>query len=185
VDVATILFIGLGLAMDCLSVSITSGLAMKNPRITNALKIGASFGFFQALMPTIGWLGGTSMTGLISGIDHWIAFWLLCLIGARMIFEAFREKHREEKADTMNGHVLMTLSVATSIDALAVGVSLAFLETPIAGPVMVFGTVTFLVSFLGVYVGSKLGRFLGNKAEAFGGLILIGIGVRILLEDLL
>jgi len=136
-------------------------------------------------MPTIGWLGGISMTGLISGIDHWIAFGLLCLIGARMIFEAFREKHGGENADPVSGHVLMTLSVATSIDALAVGVSLAFLETPIAGPVVVIGTVTFLISFLGVYVGSKFGRFLGNKAEAFGGLILIGIGVRILLEDLL
>jgi len=182
-DAVTILLIALGLAMDSFSVSITTGLAIKNPRISNALKIGVFFGFFQAFMPVIGWLGGSSMKGFISDIDHWVAFGLLCLVGCKMIFESIRRK-TDEKANPPNGYVLLMLSVATSIDALAVGVSLAFLKTSIATPVTVIGTVTFLLSFLGVYVGNKFGHFFENKIEVAGGFILIGIGIKILVEHL-
>jgi len=122
--------------------------------------------------------------GLISSIDHWIAFGLLCLVGAKMILESTRQKPGEKKGDPTSGHVLLMLSIATSIDALAVGVSLAFLEASIEGPAMAIGTVTFLISSLGVYVGNKFGHFLGKRAEAVGGLILIAIGAKMLLEHI-
>ena len=183
-DAITVLLIAVGLAMDCLSVSIMSGLAMKNLRISNALRIGASFGFFQAFMPVMGWLGGLGMKGLITGVDHWVAFGLLSAIGGRMVLESIRRKPAKKEVYPLNSYVLLTLSVATSIDALAVGVSLAFLKTTIVIPVVVMGTITFLISSLGVYVGNRFGRFFGSKVEAAGGFILIGIGIKILIEHL-
>lgn len=118
-DITEILLVAIGLAMDCFSVAIISGLTMKEKKLNFALKVGASFGFFQSIMPVIGWLGGTRLLNIISGVDHWIAFALLSLIGGKMLFEAIKRKDGWEKANPPSGHVLLTLSVATSIDALS------------------------------------------------------------------
>ncbi|MFB0502644.1 MAG: manganese efflux pump MntP family protein [Candidatus Bathyarchaeia archaeon] len=182
-DITTLL-IAFGLAMDSFAVSITSGLTMKNPRVRNALKIAVFFGSFQAFMPVLGWLAGISILDLISGVDHWIALGLLSLIGCKMIYESSRIEASGKELNPLNGYVLLTLSVATSIDALAIGISLAFLRIPIVTPILIIGIVTFLLSFLGVYAGSRIGHFLERKIETLGGLILIGIGMKILVEHL-
>jgi putative Mn2+ efflux pump MntP len=181
----TIIFIALGLAMDAFAVSITSGIAIKNLKINNALKIALFFGFFQAFMPVIGWLAGLSLRDFISNIDHWIAFGLLSLIGGKMIYESLQMESREKKSNPLNIYLLLILSIATSIDALAVGISFSFLDLSIALPVMVIGTITFGLSFLGVFIGNKSGHFFEGKIEIIGGVILIGIGIKILLEHLL
>jgi len=183
-DVFTIVFIAIGLAMDSFAVSITSGMTTKNLRIMSALRVAIFFGLFQAGMPIIGWLAGLSVIDLISGIDHWVAFGLLSLIGCKMIYEAIKREPREKKMTPMNSYVLLILSVATSIDALAVGLSFAFLKIYIAAPIIVIGTVTFLLSFIGVFAGNKFGHFFEKKIEITGGVILIGIGMKILLEHL-
>lgn len=183
-DMFTMVLIAVGLAMDSFAVSITSGVTTKNLRIANALKIAMFFGLFQAGMPIIGWLAGLSVIELISGIDHWVAFGLLSLIGCKMIYESIKREPREKKITPMNAYVLLILSVATSIDALAVGLSFAFLKIYIATPIIVIGTVTFLLSFIGVFAGNKFGHFFEKKIEITGGIILIGIGIKILLEHL-
>lgn len=180
----TILFIAFGLAMDALAVSITSGISIRRERFNQALKIALFFGSFQAFMPFIGWLTGLRLRDLISGVDHWIAFGLLALIGGKMIYESVRVKASEKEPKPLSLLLLLALSVATSIDALAVGVSFAFLEISIATPVLVIGTVTFLLSFVGVFAGNKVGHFFENKIEIIGGLILISIGIKILIEHL-
>jgi putative Mn2+ efflux pump MntP len=183
-DILTMVLIAIGLAMDSLAVSITSGLAMKELKISKALKIAIFFGLFQALMPVVGWLAGLSLTDLISGIDHWIAFALLSLIGCKMIYESIRLESREKVIDPMNVYLLLMLSIATSIDALAVGMTFAFLEVSIVTPIIIIGVVTFLLSLLGVFVGNRVGHLFEKKIGIAGGLILIGIGIRILIEHL-
>jgi putative Mn2+ efflux pump MntP len=182
-NMITILFIAFGLAMDAFAVSITNGITIKHQRINNALKIGIFFGSFQALMPLIGWLAGLRLRDFISGFDHWVAFGLLSLIGGKMIYESTKIGDDKE-IRSLNLFVLLLLSIATSIDALAVGLSFAFLKISIATPIIVIGIVTFILSFLGVLVGNKLGHFFENKMEILGGLILIGIGIKILIEHL-
>jgi putative Mn2+ efflux pump MntP len=184
-SVLTIILIAFGLAMDAFAVSITSGITVKNLKINNALKIAIFFGLFQAVMPTLGWLTGLSLRDFISGVDHWIAFGLLGSIGCKMIYESTKIGSSKKEINPLNVYVLLMLSIATSIDALAIGVSFAFLKVSIATPVIVIGTVTFLLSFLGVYVGKRIGHFFENKIEIVGGLILIGIGIKILVEHLL
>ncbi len=179
----TILLIALSLAMDAFSVSVTHGLTSKAFKPVNTLKLGFSFGAFQAIMPILGWLTGVSLIDLISGFDHWIAFGLLSFIGARMIYESTK-KESEKLISSLTLGVLLTLSVATSIDALAVGLSLSFLRVPILVPAAIIGVITFALSVLGVYLGSRFGHLLGNKVEIVGGVILIVIGIRILLEHL-
>ncbi len=179
----TILLIALGLAMDAFAVSITSGITIRNLRMGHALKIGIFFGSFQAIMPAIGWFTGTGMRVLVYGIDHWIAFFLLSFIGCRMIYGALRTDEEERKYDPLNIHVLLLLSFATSIDALAVGVSFAFLKVSILAPVLIIGLITFILSFFGVYIGDRLGHFFEKKMEVAGGIILIIIGLKILVES--
>jgi len=181
-DLTTVL-IALSLALDAFSVSITHGLANKSFKLTNALKLGISFGSFQTFMPVLGWLAGVNVIDFISGFDHWITFGLLGFIGGRMIYESTKNVS-EKLINSLSIGVLLMLSVATSIDALAVGLSLSFLRVPILAPAIAIGMVTFSLSFLGVYFGNRFGRFLGNKVEVAGGLILIVIGLRILLEHL-
>ena len=181
-EMITVIAIAFGLAMDAFVVSLTSGIAIRHLRIKHALKIAIFFGSFQAIMPLIGWLAGLSLRDFISGVDHWISFGLLSLIGCRMIYESIRPSERE--INPLSIHVLLMLSVATSIDALAVGVSLAFLRIAIVPPIVVIGTVTFLLSFLGVFAGNRFGHLFGNKVEIVGGLILIAIGTKILVEHL-
>lgn len=184
-DAITILFIAFGLAMDAFAVAIASGIATKRMTVNNVLKIAASFGAFQMLMPMIGWLAGLSLADVISGFDHWVAFALLGIIGCKMVYESLRLGPGDEAANPLNAYTLLVLSIATSIDALAVGVSFAFLTVSIAAPVVVIGAVTFAMSFAGVYIGGRFGHFFERKIQVLGGLVLIGIGIKILLEHLL
>lgn len=179
----TIILVAFALAMDSFSVSIANGLATKAFKVSDAFKIGMFFGLFQAVMPLVGWLAGIHVSELISGFDHWIAFGLLAIIGCRMIYESLKAESKKF-FNSLGFGVLLTLSVATSIDALTVGLSFSFLGISIFAPALVIGVVAFSLSFLGVYLGGKLGRFLQSKVEVLGGLILIVIGVRILIEHL-
>jgi len=183
-DVPTVLLIAVGLAMDSFSVSITSGLSLKSPRISDALKVGTFFGFFQAFMPLIGWLAALTLIDFISGFDHWAAFFLLMLVGCKMIHESVMGKNSGTRTNMLSWLVLLTLSVATSIDALAVGISFAFLKFSIIFSAVMIGVITFLLSFLGLYLGNQIGKMLGRKVEIIGGVILILIAVKILLEHL-
>ena len=183
-DIISIVLIAVGLAMDAFAVSITSGITIKSLRINNAFKIAIFFGLFQAVMPIIGWLAGLSLRDYISAVDHWIAFGLLSFIGCKMIYESITVQSSEKEINPLNVYVLLVLSVATSIDALAVGVSFAFLKVSIVTPVIIIGTVTFFLSYLGVYIGDRIGHFFENKIEIAGGLLLIGIGIKILVEGL-
>ncbi|MCW3998510.1 MAG: manganese efflux pump MntP family protein [Candidatus Bathyarchaeota archaeon] len=178
-----IVLIALGLAMDSFSVSITRGFTNTRTRILNeALKTGFFFGLFQAIMPIIGWITGQSIINLISEFDHWIAFGLLIFIGARMIYESLT-KESKQIVSSSSFKVLMILSIATSIDALAVGLSLSFLQTSIIIPAIIIGIITFSLSFLGVYIGKKFGDYF-EKIGVIGGIILIIIGLRIIIEHL-
>jgi len=179
-DIA-ILLIAFGLAMDSFSVSIANGLSTKTFKTSKALTIAIFFGFFQGLMPILGWVAGESMADYISAFDHWVAFILLTIIGVKMIFESITNKPNNFLR-TYNIKVILILSVATSIDALAVGLSFSFLGISIFFAAIIIGVVAFFLSFLGVYVGRRFGKFLKNRIEILGGLILIGIGLKILFD---
>jgi len=180
--IISILFIAVGLAMDAFAVSIASGFKTRTLRLAYALKIAAFFGGFQALMPVIGWAAGLHFRNIITGVDHWIAFGLLSAVGVKMICESFKLKSHEQKISPLNISVLLILSVATSIDALAVGLSLSFLNVSIALPAVIIGAITFVLSFLGVFIGNRTGHFFEGKIEMAGGIILIAIGLKILIE---
>ena len=184
-SILTIIFIAFGLAMDAFAVSITSGITIKGLKFNNALKIAIFFGAFQAIMPLIGWLAGLGLRDFISGIDHWIAFGLLSVIGFKMIFESVKIKSNKKETNPLNVYTLLILSIATSIDALAIGVSFAFIKIFIVTPAIIIGIVTFLLSFLGIFIGNRFGHFFENKIEIAGGIILIVIGTKILLEHLI
>jgi manganese efflux pump family protein len=179
-----IIFIGIGLAMDSFAVSIANGIKVKEIKIKYSLKIALAFGFFQAFMPLVGWLIGSTLKVFISSVDHWIAFILLGLIGIKMIYESFKIKD-EKQPQLLSNKILVLQSVATSIDALIVGTSLAFLNFPIIISVVLIGLITFMFSFSGVYIGKRFGSFLESKAEIAGGLILIAIGLKILISHLI
>ncbi len=161
--IITILFIAIGLSMDAFAISITSGLIIKRLKLTHALKIALSFGIFQAIMPIIGWLAGITLKNFIAGTDHWIAFGLLSFIGCKMIYESTKMEKNEKEFDPLNTYVLLLLSIATSVDALAVGLSLSLLKILIITPAMIIGIVTFLLCLIGVYVGDKFGHFFERK----------------------
>jgi len=182
-SIPTIIFIAIGLSMDALAVSVASGFTITRLRIRHAVRIALFFGGFQSIMPILGWLAGSSLQKFIAGFDHWVAFGLLCFIGGKMIYESTKMAERE-KIDPLKLHVLLVLAVATSIDALAVGLSLSFLNVAIIMPSVIIGVVTFAVSFTGVYIGRKFGHFFESKLEVAGGLILIAIGIKILIEHM-
>ena len=179
-DAATILLIAVGLAMDAFAVSTAHGMTIQNRKVATGLVMAGSFGAFQAFMPVIGWLAGLTFIELIASFDHWVAFGLLALIGGKMIYGA-----KEEKEAKLTVPVLLVLSVATSIDALAVGLSFSLLRVSIITPVITIGLVTFLLAFAGFSFGNKLGKFFERKVQAIGGIFLIAIGIKILLEHLL
>ena len=183
-ELVTILIIAVGLAMDAFAVSIVSGSVYKHLYVRHALRIAVFFGGFQALMPLIGSLAGLTVKEHIEHCDHWIAFGLLSAVGVKMIYESFKIKSVEENLDPSNIFVLLVLSVATSIDALAVGITLSLITSSIVFAVIIIGLITFVLSYLGVVIGKKFGHFFENKIEALGGLILIGIGGKILVEHL-
>lgn len=179
-DAATTVFLSLGLAADAFAVAVSSGLAIKHMKVNKALKIALFFGGFQAVMPLIGWLAGLSLSFWITPIDHWIAFGLLSFIGGKMIYEALQSEECEKKFNPLDTGTLITLSVATSIDALAVGIGFAVLKDSIAPAVTAIGFITFFLAFAGVFIGHKCGNLFANKIEILGGAILIFIGSRIL-----
>lgn len=184
-DIYSIILVGIGLAMDAFSVSVTEGIILKKPRLLDVLKISLYFGGFQFIMPCIGYLLGSAFAEYITAFDHIIAFVLLGFIGGKMIYEAISEK--DEDSDIKNPlsfKTLILLAIATSIDALAVGVTFATIYVPIIFASAIIGIVTYIISATGVYIGSKFGNLLGKKAEILGGLVLIGIGIKILIEHL-
>jgi len=191
-DLITIIVIAIGLAMDAFAVSIVSGSAYKQLKIKHALRIAIFFGGFQAFMPLIGSLAGLSIKTYVVHYDHWVAFSLLSAVGGKMIYESFKIRSVEKNLNPSNILVLLVLSVATSIDALAVGITLSFLIVSLAKAVTIIGLVTFVLSYLGVFIGRKYGHsrkgwpspFFENKIIAIGGLILIGLGTKILFEHL-
>ena len=182
---ATITIIAIGLAMDAFAVSIISGAAYKQLKVKHTLRIAVFFGGFQAFMPLIGALAGMSVKEYIANYDHWVAFGLLSTVGGKMIYESFKIKPTDEKFDPSNISVLLVLSIATSIDALAMGITLSLLRISIVTAVIIIGLVTFAFSYFGVFIGKKFGHFFESKIEGLGGLILIGLGVKILFEHLL
>ncbi len=183
-DSLTIVMIAVGLAMDAFVVSIVSGSAYKQLHVKHALRMALFFGAFQAFMPLIGSLAGLTLRDYITHYDHWIAFGLLAAVGGKMIYESFKIKSVEENPDPSNIFVLLVLSVATSIDALAVGITLSLISGSIIVAAMIIGLITFVLSYLGVYVGKRFGHFFETKMEVLGGVILIGIGIKILIEHL-
>jgi manganese efflux pump family protein len=179
----TISLLSIGLAADAFAVSISSGLFIKNIKINKALTIAIAFGIFQGLMPLLGWALAVGFQALIASVDHWIAFGLLSFLGIKMIRESFQEEE-EKPFNPLDPQTLLVMSIATSIDALAAGVSLAVLQDPILSISATIGLVTFAFCFVGVYVGHHFGKAIASKAEILGGLILIGIGSKILFEHL-
>ncbi len=181
-NLAMIVFIAVGLAMDAFAVSIVSGSLYKQLKIKHALRMAIFFGGFQAFMPLIGSLAGLSIREYIADYDHWVAFGLLAAVGGKMIYESFKIESAEKNLDPSNVLVLLILALATSIDALAIGITLSLIVSSIAVAVIIIGLVTFVLSYLGVFIGKRFGHFFENKIEALGGLILIGLGVKIVLE---
>ena len=200
-NIITIILTGFALAMDAFAVSVTKGMTLKNLTKKMAIKIALFFGVFQAAMPLIGWLLGISFQGYIQAIDHWIALILLSILGGKMIYEFY--ENRKESANEGNEIVseisttldaeennkselsnkeLTTLAIATSIDALAIGVSFAFLNVNILSSSLIIGIITFVVCFIGVIAGKKIGGIFKDYAELVGGIILIIIGINIFNE---
>jgi putative Mn2+ efflux pump MntP len=175
--------IALGLSMDAFAVSTACGVQVPVLRYGHVLRVSLAFGFFQFAMPVIGWLAGSSFSGWLEAVDHWIAFGLLAVIGAKMMWESFRDADMPTK-DPTRGWNLLVLAVATSIDALAVGLGLAFLGISIWIPSLVIGIVAAGLSAIGAIFGCRLGRRFGVWAERVGALVLIGIGVKILVDHL-
>lgn len=202
----TVFFIAIGLAMDAFAVSVSTGCAARTMRVRHALRMALFFGAFQAGMPVIGWLSGLSVRAHIAHIDHWIAFALLAAIGIKMIYEARILRDVESTTTTTRPvrdawpgaddldmmsvpaphslYTLLMLALATSIDALVVGMSLSLLEVGIVMPALVIGLVTFVLSLAGVYIGKSIGHLFENKIEVFGGIVLIAIGLKILIQGL-
>lgn len=182
-DVLEILLIAVGLAMDAFAVSVCKGLSMKKMSWNKAIIVGLYFGIFQGLMPVIGFLLGTSFASLVIQIDHWIAFVLLGFIGGNMLKEAFSNES-ENRNDNVDFKTMIVLAIATSIDALAIGITFAFLKVNLILSVLMIGIITFILSIIGVKIGNKFGDRYERKAEMAGGLILILMGIKILLEHL-
>ena len=182
-DLLTLLTLAVGLAMDAFAVSICKGLAMREKVLKKGIIVGLCFGGFQALMPTIGFSLGTQFKDQITSIDHWIAFVLLGLIGINMVKEAL-SNDEEQADDSIAVKEMFMLAVATSIDALAVGITFAFLNVHIVSAASMIGVCTFLISFAGVKIGNIFGTKYKSKAEIAGGIILILLGFKILFEHL-
>ena len=186
-DFITIFFIALGLSMDAFAVAIVTSLSLKNVSKRQIFRLSFHCGLFQFLMPVIGWYLGASFSKYISSYDHWIALALLSIIGGKMIHESFEKKDGDNDnapavKDPTRGWSLMFLVIATSIDALAVGISLAMLDINIWYPAAIIGLVTLALTVVGMKIGERLGMAFSNRMELIGGLILIGIGVKIAIE---
>jgi putative Mn2+ efflux pump MntP len=184
VGFGTSLFIAIGLAMDAFAVSIGAGTGGQVNDLRSKLRLAWHFGLFQTGMTLIGWLAGTTALRWISNIDHWVAFGLLAYVGVNMIRSGLGKGRDEEHSNPSKGFTMVFLSVATSLDALAVGISLAMISVSIIFPSLMIGVVTFGLSLFGLMAGSKLGEKFGKRMEILGGIILIVIGLRVLLSHL-
>lgn len=184
-DFISVVLIAIGLSADCFAVGVSGSMSLKNVSRLQILRASLAFGFSQAIMPVLGWLTGRAFTDLIASYDHWVAFILLAFIGARMIWESFRARDgRSETADITRGWLLLILSLATSIDALVVGLSFAFLAVNIVLASTTIGVVAFTATAIAFSLGTKMGKLIGRRAEAIGGLVLIAIGLRILISHI-
>jgi len=206
-NLTTVTVIAVGLAMDAFAVSIATGATYKEPGTNHArlpgglsggqarlprglsggqaFRIALAFGSFQAIMPVTGWLVGLTVRNFIRDYDHWVAFVLLVFIGAKMIYESFKIKQVQERSDRLSAAVLLILAIATSIDALAVGITFSFLLAgSLVVAVIIIGAVTFVFSYAGFYIGKSAGHFFENKIEIAGGIVLLCIGAKILFEHL-
>ena len=182
----TILLTGVGLSMDAVAVSVSSGMAPMRHRHRSALKMALWFGAFQALMPAVGYYLGVAVKDWVAAVDHWIAFVLLAVVGGKMIYEAFTgDEYAAETRDRFAVGPLAVLALATSIDALAVGISFSLLDIGLAVTVAVIGVTTFALCYPAVLLGGRLGEVFSKRAELVGGVVLIGIGLRILVEHTL
>lgn len=185
-SIISIVLIALGLSMDAFAVSMSNGCIMVKLKIKMALRISLFFGLFQAIMPIIGYLSTSAFKVYIEKFDHWIAFGILSLIGVKMLIEAFAiEKVENKKPDYESLVILLGLAIATSIDALAVGITFSLLGANIFVSSFIIGVITFILSFLGVFFGCKFGTIFKKKVEIVGAITLILIGLKILIEHLL
>ncbi|MCF7808946.1 MAG: manganese efflux pump MntP family protein [Candidatus Marinimicrobia bacterium] len=179
-----IVLIAIGLAMDASAVSMTAAAAGYAHQKRQVFRLAFHFGLFQGIMPLLGWLLGSTVVSYIENWDHWVAFALLAIVGGRMVVSWFEKDEEKLKSDPTRGWTLITLSVATSIDALAVGLSFSLLDVSIWLPCLLIGMITLILSIAATQIGKVAGRFLGKQVEVLGGLILIGIGLRILITHL-
>ncbi len=179
-----IILIGIGLAMDCFAVSISFSVIKKEIKFFEALKIAIFFGIFQAIMPVLGWLLSLTFKEYIQEFDHWIAFGILGTIGVKMLVESLKKTNKKQIQIT-NFWLIISLSIATSLDALIIGVSFAFLKVNITEAVIIIGIITLFISMVGFRMGMSLGSVFGKRAELIGGIVLIGIGTKILIEHLI
>ncbi len=184
-QLSVVLFIAVGLSMDAFAVSVVAGSVYRELKVRHALRMALFFGGFQAVMPIIGFLAGRSLREYISAYDHWIAFGLLLFVGGKMIYESLKIEAAEKNLDPSNLLVLLTLSVATSIDALAIGITLSMLTAGIVAAAAIIGLVTFTLSYAGILIGKRFGHFFESKIEILGGVILIAIGLKILVQHLM
>jgi putative Mn2+ efflux pump MntP len=178
----TIALIAVALAMDTFAVSISSGVTIKKMHLHHALRIAGFFGIFQAIMPVAGWSMGRFAANFVRDYAHWIALILLLFVGIKMIHDAVHIDKDKKERSTLNLYMLFTLAFATSIDAAIVGITLSFLNVAIIQPALIIGVITFCISFAGIYIGKKTGDLFGKKIEILGGLVLIGIGLKIIIE---
>jgi len=178
----TVILLAVALGVDAFSVAIGVGAADDRKSWKPVLRLACAFGLFQFAMPLAGWLAGLTIVDIIAVYDHWVAFILLAYVGGKMIWEGLRRERDEKKADQTRGFPLLLLSVATSIDALAVGFSFSILKAPILLPAVIIGMVCFLMTAVGMIFGKVLAKLFGRKVEVFGGVVLIAIGVKIVIE---
>ena len=178
-ELLTITLIPLGLAMDALAVSLGIGTAGQIASLRGKIRLAAHFGIFQSLMTFLGWLAGETIIHFVKGFDHWVAFALLSYVGINMVRSGFTHNRQAFEQDPSTGKVLVLLSIATSIDAFAVGLSIAFLKVPVILSVVMIGFVALLLSAVGLFAGIRLGETFGKRMEIVGGLILVAIGIRV------
>ena len=184
-DILSLSLIALSLSMDCFAIALGISCSEKTVSRAMLLRVATAFGGAQAVMAVIGWLAGRGLLNIISVYDHWVVFGLLLAVGVHMIWESFHEKEEGEKLDLTRGWALVSLAVITSIDSLATGLALALQQVNIAAASLTIGAVTFFIVIVGFIIGGKVGEWLGRWAGVLGGVILIGIGTRVLLEHLL
>lgn len=180
----SLLFVGIALSIDSLAASISTGACSKNIRLKHVLKVAAFMAFFQGIMPLIGWLIGSSFKSIIEDYDHWVAFVMLFGIGGKLIYDGIKNSIEEDNANPTKNMLLAGIALATSIDAMILGIGFGLIEINIWLAMLIIGSTTFMFSSVGVFVGEKIGNKINKGIEIFGGLVLIGLGVKILVEHI-